>query len=260
MRPFLAVSLFLCTSSLADSATQTNWSDGSGVPGPVTYFGNTYMSSDSGISVSAFPGQITLTLVAPGIYSEFGILESSILDTQMAEPLWSYLFFSYETPTGTTIGIQLRASDDYTQMGPWSDVLTEPENLIGLLDDSASYLQYRVILATSIPDVTPRLKDITITYPRMVIEETNPPSDFELLPISPSPAAGPAEAIIGLSSSASMEVIVFDLAGRPVWESMPADYQPGWHSVPLGDHPPGVYFVRVRAGEFEATERFVVIE
>ncbi len=259
MRTILLV-LTLSALAFADYAYQSDWTGGAGVPGPVTEFGNTFLSADSGISVTDFPGQITLNLVAPGIHSEFGILESSILDTQTPAPLWSHLLCSWEVPTGTSFGVQLRASDDYTQMGPWSDVFTEPESLLGVLDDSASYVQYRVILSTTIPENTPRFKDISITWPRMGIDEMDPPSDFELLPISPNPATGASVAIIGLSSATSLEVIVFDLAGRPIWESMPADYQPGWHSVALGDHPAGVYFVVVRTGESEATARFVVVE
>ncbi len=133
-------------------------------------------------------------------------------------------------------------------------------NLLGVLDDSASYVQYRVILSTTTPENTPRFMDISIIYPRMGIEEPYPASGFQLMPISPNPATGSVEAIIGVSSSTSMEVTVFDLTGRLVWESAPADYQPGWHSVALGDHPPGIYLVLVQAGESEATQRFVIIE
>ena len=41
----LCILLMLCTASLADLTTQTDWSGGAGVPGPVTDWGNSYDTS-----------------------------------------------------------------------------------------------------------------------------------------------------------------------------------------------------------------------
>jgi hypothetical protein len=272
MKLFLTALLLSHFPLFAETAVQTDWSGGPGVLGPVVAFGNTFLS-DSGICITT-PGQITLDPEAltqqiacwidnrePCGYPETGFLESSIFDSQDVEPFWGLLFWSYEAPSGTSIGVQVRASDDYSQMGPWSEVFSSsPVSLIGVLDYAASYVQYRVTLSTLDPDATPTLKDIVIIWPIDGVGEWDPPASCELLPISPNPSAGSAEAIIGLSSSTSVEILVFDLTGRLVEGAGPADYQPGWHTVGLGEFAPGIYFVRMQAGEFAATQRFVVIE
>jgi hypothetical protein len=269
----LAALILLCSSSFAESATQTDWQGGPGVPGPVTEFGDTYLS-DSEISVTYRPGQITLDPEAffqttalridglePDTFPGTGFLESSVFDTRWEAPQWFYLTWRSDTPPGTSIGIQIRASDDCGDMGSWSTEFTSPPvSLIGVLDDSASFVQYRVTLSTTNPEVTPALQDISIIWPIMGIEDWGQPSSCQLLPISPNPASGPVEAVIGLPCPMPVEFLVYDLSGRLEQETGPTDYEPGWHTVLLGEFAPGVYFTRVRAGQFSATHRFAVVE
>jgi hypothetical protein len=62
-----------------------------------------------------------------------------------------------------------------------------------------------------------------------------------------------------LPAASFVEVSVFDVSGRLVRSQGPTEYQPGWHSAQLEALSPGVYFIRMRAGEFEATQRFVML-
>ena len=55
-------------------------------------------------------------------YSPTSSLESSVLNT-CAEPSWNILDWDADTPSGTSVSFQVRASDNYTNMGDWSAVL-----------------------------------------------------------------------------------------------------------------------------------------
>ncbi len=191
-------------------------------------------------------------------YLPNGSLESSILNTQ-DEPDWDYLEWTSETPPGTSVSCQIRASDDHTSMGAWSDTLSIPCLLQGILTDGYQYVQYRVILETSDPDTTPVLFDLTLSWDPMGIEDGEDPAVLALLPFSPNPASAPV-VNFSLPEPASVELSVFDLSGRQVSLVNKGDYSSGYHNVLLGDLSPGIYFCRMISGDFTATQRFVVIE
>jgi hypothetical protein len=191
-------------------------------------------------------------------YLPDGSLESSILDTQV-NPDWDYLEWNSQTPSGTFVSFQVRASDDHTAMGAWSDTLSIPCLLQGILTDGDQYVQYRVILETSDPDSTPILFDLTLTWDPMGIEGGEEPAVLALLPFSPNPSSLPA-VMFSLPEPASVDLAIFDLSGRLVSENHGEEYSPGYHDVLLDDLSPGIYFCRIISGDFKATQRFVVIE
>jgi len=196
--------------------------------------------------------------------SEFdaaGSLESSILDTE-TNPLWDYFEWNSDTPSGTSLCFQVRASDDYQSMGLWSDSLLIPSLLSGYIDDGDQYVQYRVLMSTTNPDATPTLFDAMLTWDPVGIEGTAEPvpPGIALLPITPNPVTGSPVIRFGLPEPASVSLSVFDLSGRMVCEIPGNEYFPGYHDVLLGDLSPGIYFCRMISGDFMATERFVVIE
>jgi hypothetical protein len=187
-----------------------------------------------------------------------GWLESSILDIQ-ENPDWDYLEWNSQTPSGASVSFQVRASDDHTTMGAWSDTLSIPCLLEGILADGDQYVQYRVILETSYPVSTPTLFDVMLTWDPMGIEGGEYPAVQTLLPFSPNPSSSPAVRF-GLPEPASVEISIFNLSGRLVDEIHGDEYSSGFHDVLLGDLSPGIYFCRMISGDFEATQRFVVIE
>jgi hypothetical protein len=193
------------------------------------------------------------------VYQTPGALESSVLYTNN-DPDWGALFWSASTPPGTSLGFQLRASDNPSVMGAWSDTLWVPGSLHGLLPDNTSYFQYRAVLRTTNTAVSPVLHEVTVTWTPLVIAGGDAPAAFELLPVTPNPSNGQPSIEFGLPAPGFVEISVFDVAGRLVQSIPPSEYQPGWHGVQLGELGVGIYFVRARAGEFEATESFVVIE
>jgi len=175
-------------------------------------------------------------------YSPSGMLESSVLDTQES-PDWDYLEWSFQAPPGTSVSFQVRASDDHTVMGAWSDILLAPCLLNGVLNDGDRYLQYRAILETSDADTTPTLNDVTITWDPVSIGDTTEPipPGIALLPIAPNPIAGSPVIRFGLPEPASVDISIFDLSGRLISEIHGDDYSPGYHDVVLRDLSPGVY-------------------
>jgi len=186
-------------------------------------------------------------------------LESSILYIG-CDPDWGSLLWTAQNPPGTAVSFQVRASDDYTQMGAWSDTLTVPCSLHGVLADNASYIQYRAILTTADPDTTPTLLDVTVTWDPLGTGEGEGPATLELLPFSPNPISGPIAVSFGLPSAMMAGFSVFDVSGRVVVQKPAAEYPAGYQQNQLGELPPGIYICRMSAGSFTATQRFAVVE
>jgi hypothetical protein len=187
-----------------------------------------------------------------------GLLESSILDTQ-ADPDWDYLEWSSQTPPGTSVAFQIRASDDHSAMGEWSDTLYTEGILEGILDDGDQYVQYRVLLFTTAPDTTPVLLDVMLTWDPMGVEGGEGPVSTAFLQFSPNPAPAPTVRF-SLSESSPVELSVFDMSGRMVSQYEENECQSGSHSIILDELTPGVYMCRMTSGDFTAAQRFVVIE
>lgn len=103
-------------------------------------------------------------------YFSEGMLESSMLDTQ-GYPVWGNIDWNADTPPGTSISFQVRAFYDRYTRGEWSDTLTSPCSLEGILEDGDRYVQYRAILNTSDTHATPTLHDVTITWDSLDIKE-----------------------------------------------------------------------------------------
>lgn len=273
MKLFPSFIVLLSFSSLlfAGVATQTNWSGGPGVSGPIFDFEDEFMSSTM-IDINAIPGRILLLPVATRnsktdpydsltsfVYPDSGILESSILDTQLSFTPWAYLHFSMTLPQFTSIGIQIRASDDYNEMGPWSEIFMQPGNLYGVLDESANYVQYRAILYTANSDTTPALKDVSILYTSGGTAEFYSSISQAYSRIITNPSAGPVEAELNLLYPVPVEIFVFDLSGRLVNALGKTNYESGRQTVMLGVFSPGVYSVHIRLGELSLSHRFVVV-
>ena len=188
-------------------------------------------------------------------YLPDGSLESSILDTE-CYPQWASINWSSSEPAGTDLYFQYRTSDDPGNMGSWSDTISVPCYLSGLLD---RYFQYRVSLETNDPDSTPTLHDVTLNWDPLGIEGEPQVTEYSLLGIIPNPSSLPAVRFC-LPEPAFVELSIFDLSGRLLRKINEEEYSLGYHDVLLGELSQGVYFCRMISGEFAATQRFVVIK
>ncbi len=194
-------------------------------------------------------------------YPPEGSLVSSVLDVECS-PLWSTIDWSALEPAETSISFQLRSSvdPDSGAMGPWSDTLYVPCSLEGILTDSEQYVQYKVILETSDPGITPALDEVMLTWDPLGISGDTGSDSFELLPFYPNPACSAPSVRFGLPETSTVELSIFDVSGRLLEQISTEEYPAGYHSVFLDELSPGIYFCRMISGEFMATQRFVVIE
>ena len=213
-------------------------------------------------------GYMDLVASAPGTiswwdcteYSTCGELISSTLYLGN-DPGWGSIDWTCQKPAGTAVSFQVRSCDspDSTEMGAWSDTLFTPCNLFGILDENDSYFQYKAILQTSDPSVTPILEDLTITWDPLGIEGGEPFS-FQLLPLAPNPVSDSPVIRFSIPEAGTVALSVFDISGRLVSEILSDKYSEGYHDVQMEEFSPGVYFCRMTAGDFTATQRFVVIQ
>ncbi len=195
------------------------------------------------------------------LFTSNGSLESSVLDVQES-PSWQTIDWTSTEPTGTSVAFQVRASDNSSNMGAWSDTLTSSCTLSGILTDEDNYFQYRAILTTTDSLSTPTLQDVSVGW--QLFTGTQEESEIEisafaLYGASPNPVVGTAVLGFSLPVDSQVELIVYDLSGRTV-HSINGEYESGVHEVVLDDLACGVYVARMTSEEFTASQQFVVIK
>jgi hypothetical protein len=94
-------------------------------------------------------------------FADTGDLLSSVLDGG-ANPEWSVMNWTTQIPGGTTFGVQVRASNDPFNLGPFIDVPVSGTDLGDLLDPDAEYFQYRLLLDSADGAASPIVRDISV--------------------------------------------------------------------------------------------------
>jgi len=194
-------------------------------------------------------------------YLPDGSLESSVLNVQES-PDWQTIDWTCTEPAGTSVAVQVRASNNSSSMGAWSDTLTAPCTLEGILSDEDNYFQYRLILSTTDSFLSPVLHDVAVgwepftgTHEGSRVEV----STYSLYGAQPNPALGHATLVFSLPVDSKAELTVYDLTGRVVY-SINGVYSTGVHEVILEGLASGVYMALMTSEEFVATLQFVVID
>jgi hypothetical protein len=188
-----------------------------------------------------------------------GQLTSSILDTGV-EPEWGQITWTESVPANTDLMVELRAGDSPGAMGSWL-LMTGSGEAIPSYFDYLQYLQYRITLTSGSSAVSPCLEDITVDWTPFVgvEDEMEGISGFQLLNACPNPSTGDVQIGYSIPAETSVDLTVYDLSGRSMAGAR-MDSADGSHVFTLNGLAAGVYLVLMRAGEFEAAERFVVIE
>ena len=186
-----------------------------------------------------------------------GVLESGILSLGY-DPDWGSISWSGSMPGSTSVAFQVRASDDWTQMGNWSGLLTSPCALDGILTDGMSCVQYRALLSTLDPGATPVLDEVTLTWDPMGAGEGGG-APAALYGAVGNPSARAADIRFSLGSAATVSLTVFDAAGRVVEETV-REFPRGLNGIAVSGLAPGVYFVRMSSGNYSAVRGFTVVE
>ncbi|MCK5787357.1 MAG: T9SS type A sorting domain-containing protein, partial [Candidatus Sabulitectum sp.] len=178
---------------------------------------------------------------SPGFHTDEGELISAVFDGLVGR-LWTSISWEADIPSECTLGIQVRGSDDWENMGSWSEELFEPTELYEILTDTTRYFQYRVILSTTDPTETPVLNEITLSWDDVGIEETStltiPEQSLQL--ISPNPSRNTIEFSVTTLQHSSIRLL--DLTGRVVEEFTTPDS--GIYSFLSGELAPGLYFLQ----------------
>jgi len=188
-----------------------------------------------------------------------GNLTSSIIYTG-CDPQWGFIDWDSEEPVGTSLSFQVRSSDDPLMMGDWSNALSSPGSLAGILSDNDSYLQYRVKLETLSDLSTPVLHEVSITWdPVEIAGSEESAGDFILGDVFPNPAKGRVLVDFGVPVQSRVDMAVYDISGRIVWGSTSNVFAPGTHQISVDALEPGVYCLRMNAGPYSGISRFAVV-
>jgi len=82
---------------------------------------------------------------------------------------------------------------------------------------------------------------------------------FELLPITPNPAAGTFSVNFSIPSMTHVNISIYDLTGRLAATPLDSETSAGTYSIRVNNLPTGTYFCRMQAGGFVDTRQVVVI-
>ena len=186
-------------------------------------------------------------------FPESGWLESSIEHNPGNLEYTSFEAYGVEPP-GTSITYYLRGSDDPNDMGDWVGSLTPPCDLSEVLAGT-EYLQYKVLLTTDDPLVTPRLNTLHVYWYYLGIEGN--PESFALLGPDVNPSPGTASVRFSLPWLTEVQFSVFDLSGRKCFEFQPEEYSRGINQLNLPDLPPGIYILQMVTEDFTDNCRIV---
>jgi len=88
------------------------------------------------------------------------------------------------------------------------------------------------------------------------------PEDFNLHSIYPNPFNPVTNIIYGLPEHVNVQIIVYDLSGKQIETLMNQFQTPGYYSISWNadNHPSGVYFVKMVAGEFVSTQKLMLVK
>jgi len=109
--------------------------------------------------------------------------------------------------------------------------------------------------------ISPELFNVFFSYSLIVAVDESESSEVPQWSLHPleNPSRGLFSALVSVPETGLVELSVYDVSGRVVSEAV-QNMPTGTHSVSFSGLAEGVYFCTMRAGEFSATERFVVVD
>ena len=90
-----------------------------------------------------------------------GDLLSSVLERGVGRT-WGHVTWDIAAPANTGYTVQVRASDDPYDLGPFVDVEAPGNDLANLIDTGAQYFQYRLALTSNDAAVSPIVREISV--------------------------------------------------------------------------------------------------
>jgi hypothetical protein len=194
-------------------------------------------------------------------YAPSGRLKSSILTTGDPATAWGTLDWTSTEPTGTSVWMEVRASNDTGDLGTWVPVLTSGEDLTTYIGDDAQYFQYRVNLETTDGGVTPTVAEVTVHWqPVTGVEECAAAGQWFLAATPrPNPSRDGAAVIrFALPQACPIELALFDVSGRRLRTLAEGSWPRGEHRVTVSGLPAGAYFYRLTAPAYQSAGKMIV--
>ncbi len=275
MKQSIFVLLFILFSAvMGQMLEQTDWSGGPGIQGPFYYFDDTFWTSES-IDWST-QGSIALEAVLlqewnsacdfadSKDYPDTGTLESSLAWIPMGtdwEIEWGNIEWISNEPDSTSISFQLRTGMSPGDMGEWTDPITESGTYLGaILPDTILLLQYRAILSTTDPAVTPELEYVLIDgwYPGGIEGGQPGMQNSGMLEVVSNPASV-LSIHIHAPESGHFRLQLFDVSGRLHEEIFEGILESGDYNFCLDGLEEGSYFVRLDTPNDVETEKAMIL-
>lgn len=187
-----------------------------------------------------------------------GRLESSLLDTGSSGSWGMFAWESEPSPAGS-VCMQVRSSSspDSSLMGEWSEELTAPVNLGGILPEDDRYFQYRAILRTTDLGSSPSVSSVSVE--RFTgIGPGEVPAGLLVEPlVNPSP--GSLDLRVLSETGGDLNIQVMDISGRIIRSITTDELPSGESSLAVEDLPSGVYIVVAKCSDQTVTTRATVI-
>jgi len=190
-------------------------------------------------------------------YPDVGCLESSILYAGSVST-WDSFSANIVQPPGTAAGFQFRSSASASAMGAWSDTVFSTSGAFsGMLADSTSYMQYRLILQSFSSYHTPFLNSIECT----LIEYTGIENITyrAALSIPQNPVHGTFSPEITITVPGTVEISIYDISGR-LKATLSQEFSQGTHTVHFHGLEEGVYFCVLSIDDFFDPQMLVMLE
>jgi subtilisin-like proprotein convertase family protein len=184
------------------------------------------------------------------------------------------LIIELTSPEGTTVRLHDRSGSSADDINTWYDIETEPDGP-GLMDDftgewAEGTWELWICDVASSDTGTLHTWGLRFSFPPYTsgVDKTDPetPKIHFLAKPHPNPFHGSALIRFGLPRSEDVKIGIFDVRGRLVTPLASRRYPPGTHSIVwdgtdakgrrVAD---GVYFCRMRAGAFSASQPVILI-
>ncbi|MEA3265492.1 MAG: FG-GAP-like repeat-containing protein [Candidatus Fermentibacteria bacterium] len=241
-----------------------------------TFSVSTYFQGAAGVSVGDMDGDGVHDVLGCAFYGDKiswwrvsgfttpSILTSSILNIEPPDPgsvVWDYIHWSSTTPDGTAVRFRLKTSYDAFNMGGWSTWITSSSSLGSVVSQGGQFLQYQVELSTSNPNTTPSLKDVSILWTPVSIEDqgTAPVDGRRIWLSSGNPVSGAFSVGYNVEQPGFVSVAVYDVTGRTVSVISNGEMAAGQYSGMVTGLSAGTYSVVMQSDQGFAAQRIVVI-
>ena len=141
-------------------------------------------------------------------------------------------------------------------MGEWSEVFYQLEDLSEYLTDGTRYIQYRVVMESSSPSLTPILDELSVSWNPTGIEPDPEPGSL-LTILSPNPASGSVDFMIRTQEPCLVSLI--DLSGRLICTFRLDGRDAGEHTIGTVELSPGLYFLKAEAEELTEVHSLMIV-